>query len=114
MVFIFALITDTIDWSLQRIYRATQQGRYESFYREMKVMFGRWEFDPMDLTEPPFPVHIFQGTEDGLVPVTLQRYIASQLRWINYHELPGTGHNLSAVKGLGNEVLKTLLGKSSN
>ncbi|KAJ3690353.1 hypothetical protein LUZ61_019517 [Rhynchospora tenuis] len=98
----------------KRIYRATQQGKYESFYREMKVMFGKWEFDPMDLTEAPFPVHIFQGAEDGLVPVTLQRYLADQLSWINYNELPGTGHNFNAVPGLGNKVLKTLLGKPVN
>ncbi|KAJ3682120.1 hypothetical protein LUZ60_014693 [Juncus effusus] len=93
----------------KKIQQATQQGRYESFYREMKVMFGKWEFDPMDLPEPACPVHLFQGDEDGLVPVELQRYIADRLKWINYHELPSTGHYMSFVPGLGDKILKILL-----
>lgn len=88
---------------------ATQQGIQESYYRDMAVMFGKWEFDPMDLLQPPFPVHIWQGDEDGLVPVTLQRHICSRLGWIDYHELSGTGHYLAAVPGLADVVLKTLL-----
>jgi pimeloyl-ACP methyl ester carboxylesterase len=87
---------------------ATQQGIHESYYRDMTVMFGKWEFDPMSLPKPPCPVHLWQGDEDGLVPVVLQRYLASRLSWLNYHELPGTGHFMSAVPGLGDTVLKTL------
>ncbi|CAN6324793.1 unnamed protein product [Urochloa humidicola] len=89
---------------------ATQQGIHESYYRDMTVMFGKWEFDPMDLPEPPCPVHLWQGDEDGLVPVELQRHVAGRLGWVNYHELPGTGHFLSAVPGLGDTVLRTLFG----
>ncbi|XP_020176368.1 uncharacterized protein [Aegilops tauschii subsp. strangulata] len=89
---------------------ATQQGIQESYYRDMAVMFGKWEFDPMALPEPPCPVHLWQGDEDGLVPVALQRHIAGRLGWVNYHELPGTGHFLSAVPGLGDTVLRTLFG----
>ncbi|KAG6487870.1 hypothetical protein ZIOFF_056608 [Zingiber officinale] len=91
---------------------ATQQGVQESFYRDMAVMFGKWEFDPMELSQPPFPVHIWQGDEDGLVPVTLQRYISSHLSWIEYHELEATGHYLAAVEGLGDVMLKALLVES--
>ena len=89
---------------------ATQQGIQESYYRDMAVMFGKWEFDPMALPEPPCPVHLWQGDEDGLVPVALQRHVAGRLGWVNYHELPGTGHFLSAVPGLGDTVLRTLFG----
>lgn len=89
---------------------ATQQGIQESYYRDMTVMFGKWEFDPMGLPEPPCPVHLWQGDEDGLVPVELQRHVAGRLGWVNYHELPGTGHFLSAVPGLGDTVLRTLFG----
>ncbi|AQL10360.1 alpha/beta-Hydrolases superfamily protein [Zea mays] len=92
---------------------ATQQGVHESYHRDMAVMFGRWEFDPMDLPEPPCPVHLWQGDEDGLVPVVLQRHVAGTLAWVNYHELPGTGHFLSAVPGLGDTVLRTLFGSSA-
>ncbi|KAK8963367.1 hypothetical protein KSP40_PGU004294 [Platanthera guangdongensis] len=93
---------------------ATQQGIHESYYRDMMVMFGPWEFDPMDLHPPPFPVHLWQGDEDGLVPVTLQRYICKRLGWIEYHELPATGHYLTAVPGFGNLLLKTLLAGTSS
>ncbi|KAG0458909.1 hypothetical protein HPP92_022037 [Vanilla planifolia] len=93
---------------------ATQQGVYESYYRDMMVMFGKWEFDPMDLHPPPFPVHLWHGDEDGIVPVTLQRYICRRLGWIDYHELSITGHYLSAVPGFGDLVLKTLLVQPSD
>jgi len=92
----------------QKREQATQQGIHESYYRDMTVMFGKWEFDPMALPEPPCPVHLWQGDEDGLVPVVLQRYLAGKIGWINYHELPGTGHFLSSVPGLGDNVLRTL------
>jgi pimeloyl-ACP methyl ester carboxylesterase len=95
----------------QKREQATQQGIHESYYRDMTVMFGKWEFDPMALPEPPCPVHLWQGDEDGLVPVVLQRYLAGKLAWVNYHELPGTGHFLSAVPGLGDTVLRTLFGQ---
>ncbi|CAL4915163.1 unnamed protein product [Urochloa decumbens] len=94
----------------QRARQATQQGVQESFYRDMAVMFGRWpEFEPTDLEEPPCPVHVFQGDEDGVVPVELQRHICSRLGWVNYHELPGVGHFQSAVPGLGDRIVTTLL-----
>ncbi|KAI0499853.1 hypothetical protein KFK09_018061 [Dendrobium nobile] len=92
---------------------ATQQGVQESYYRDLMVMFGKWDFDPMDLQKPAFPVHLWQGDEDGVVPVSLQRYICHRLSWIQYHELPMTGHYLSAVPGFGDTVLKTLLAESS-
>ncbi|XP_048532821.1 uncharacterized protein LOC125511481 isoform X1 [Triticum urartu] len=96
----------------QKMELATQQGIHESYYRDMMVMFGKWEFDPMSLPKPPCPVHIWQGDEDGLVPVVLQRHIASRLSWVNYHELPATGHFLSPVPGLGDTVLQTLFGNA--
>ncbi|KAM0005427.1 hypothetical protein Hdeb2414_s0211g00833801 [Helianthus debilis subsp. tardiflorus] len=57
-----------------------QQGEYESIHSDLNIGFGTWEFDPTEIKNP-FPenegsVHIWQGDEDILVPVTLQRYIA--------------------------------------
>ncbi|KAM0935107.1 putative alpha/beta hydrolase-1 [Dioscorea sansibarensis] len=98
----------------ERMKLATQQGVQESLYRDMAVMFGKWEFDPMDLLQPSFPVHLWQGDEDGLVPVTLQRYICSHLRWIDYHELSETGHYYFAMPGFGDILLKTLLVQTSS
>ena len=67
----------------------------------------------MDL-DNPFPnnegsVHLWHGNEDGLVPVTLQRYIAQQLSWIHYHELPSAGHLFLFADGMGDNIVKALL-----
>ena len=67
----------------------------------------------MDL-DNPFPnnegsVHLWQGDDDRLVPVMLQRYIAQQLPWIHYHELPGAGHLFSLVGGMPDNIVKALL-----
>lgn len=77
------------------------------------IGFGTWEFDPIDL-ENPFPknegsVHLWQGDEDKLSPVTLQRYIAQQLPWIQYHEIPGVGHLVPMIDGIGEKIFKALL-----
>ncbi|KAI3687769.1 hypothetical protein L1987_81472 [Smallanthus sonchifolius] len=93
--------------------QATQQGVFESLHRDMNIGFGKWEFDPMDL-ENPFPnndgaVHIWMGVEDLIVPVTLQRYIAQKLKWVNYHEVTGAGHTLPYADGVADNILKTLL-----
>ncbi|XP_042043150.1 uncharacterized protein LOC121788566 [Salvia splendens] len=90
----------------------TQQGVYESLHRDMIVAFGAWEFDPMEIDDP-FPggegsVHMWQGDQDGLVPVTLQRYIAKRLHWIKYHEMQNTGHMFLALKSAQDEVLEAL------
>ena len=67
----------------------------------------------MDL-ENPFPnnegsVHIWQGDEDVLVPVMLQRYIAERVPWINYHEIPGAGHMFPHADGMVDAIVKALL-----
>ncbi|CAK9141695.1 unnamed protein product [Ilex paraguariensis] len=92
---------------------ATQQGEFESFHCDMKIGFGSWEFDPMDLKNPFLDdegsVHLWQGNEDGLVPVTLQRYIAERLPWIHYHEVTDAGHLLPFADGMNDAILKALL-----
>ncbi|CAK9149222.1 unnamed protein product [Ilex paraguariensis] len=91
----------------------TQQGEFESFHRDLMVGFGSWEFNPMDLKNPfrdgEGSVHLWQGDEDGLVPVTLQRYIVEKLPWIHYHELPGAGHLFPYTDGMSEAILKALL-----
>ena len=74
------------------------------------VMFGKWEFDPMELVPPSLPtVHIWQGYEDGIVPASLQKYISQRLGWIKYHEVPEGGHFLNVIPGFDDHLLKTLL-----
>nr|AAM61430.1 unknown [Arabidopsis thaliana] len=90
-----------------------QQGIHESINRDMIVGFGNWEFDPLDL-ENPFlnkegSVHLWQGDEDMLVPAKLQRYLAHQLPWVHYHEVPRSGHFFHYTKGVVDDIVKSLL-----
>ncbi|KAK6139922.1 hypothetical protein DH2020_026298 [Rehmannia glutinosa] len=88
-----------------------QQGEFESVHRDMVVGFGTWEFDPTDLknTFPEGSVHLWQGDDDLLVPVTLQRYIADKLPWIKYHELSGAGHMFLYADGMADSVIQALI-----
>uniref|UniRef100_A0A803L2S9 AB hydrolase-1 domain-containing protein n=1 Tax=Chenopodium quinoa TaxID=63459 RepID=A0A803L2S9_CHEQI len=90
-----------------------QQGEYESIHQDMNVAFGKWEFDPMELANP-FPngegkVHLWQGDDDRLVPVVMQRYTAQRLPWINYHEIPGAGHLFPFAPGMNDAIIKAQL-----
>lgn len=95
-------------------HQVRQQGEYESLHRDMMVGFGTWEFDPMEM-EDPFAgrdgaaVHLWQGDDDRLVPVKLQRYVAARLPWVRYHEVPGAGHLFPLADGMFDTVVKTVL-----
>lgn len=99
--------------SAERLKAALQQGLFESLHRDLMVMFGKWDFDPLELNNPfpnnDVPVHIWQGDEDALVPVTLQRYIGEKLPWIHYHEIPGVGHLFNLMEGIPDRILKCFL-----
>jgi pimeloyl-ACP methyl ester carboxylesterase len=89
-----------------------QQGEFESIHRDLMVGWS-WEFTPLDL-QNPFPnnqgsVHLWQGDEDKLVPIMLQRYIARKLSWIQFHELPGAGHLFPLAVGMSEAITKGLL-----
>ncbi|MED6159230.1 hypothetical protein PIB30_040435 [Stylosanthes scabra] len=91
-----------------------QQGDYETLHRDLNIGFGKWEFSPLNL-ENPFPnnegsVHLWHGDEDLMVPVTVQRYIAGKLPWIQYHELKGSGHLFPHLDGMSDAIIKSLLG----
>ncbi|CAN6692134.1 unnamed protein product [Malus baccata var. baccata] len=93
--------------------KITQQGEHESLFRDILAGYGKWEFDPLDLSNP-FPdnegsVHIWQGYEDRIIPYKLNRHIAEKLPWIHYHEVPDFGHFLMFDKNQCEAVLKALL-----
>ncbi|KAK8959954.1 hypothetical protein KSP40_PGU001893 [Platanthera guangdongensis] len=90
-----------------------QQGEFYSLHRDMMVGFDSWEFDPLDLTNP-FPnsegsVHLWQGTQDLLVDVSLSRYIVQKLPWIHYHEIPDVGHMFPYADVMSNAIVKALV-----
>ncbi len=103
-----------LNYGVQELKEGMQQGLFESGVRDMIIMFSSWEFSPATL-ENPFVntsarvVHIWQGSEDYLVPVTLQRYIAKSLPWVHYHELPGKGHFLNGLPGYADDVVQQLI-----
>ncbi|KAG0561777.1 hypothetical protein M758_9G106100 [Ceratodon purpureus] len=91
---------------------AAQRGPIESTFRDLTVMFSSWDFSPLEIRQPSgsVSVHIWQGTEDYLVPVQLQRAVANAHPWVQYHELPNHGHFLNGVPGIPDRVVRTLLG----
>lgn len=93
--------------------KVRQQGEHESLYRDIMVGYAKWEFDPMDITNP-FPnnegsVHIWQGYEDKMIPYQINRYITEKLPWIRYHEVPDTGHLMIYRSELCEEIFRSLL-----
>jgi len=94
----------------EHLEESAQRSPAESTFRDLIIMFSSWSFTPMELTNPfDTPVHIWQGTDDYLVPALLQRCIASALPWIQYHELPNHGHFLNSLPSFPDNVTRALL-----
>ncbi|XP_008459720.1 uncharacterized protein LOC103498762 [Cucumis melo] len=94
--------------------KVLQQGEHESLHRDILCAFGKWEFDPMELTNPfaddkGSVVHMWQGSQDRIVPIELNRFIAQKLPWIQYHELPNYGHLLVHEPQNFEAILRALL-----
>ncbi|KVI09222.1 hypothetical protein Ccrd_012344 [Cynara cardunculus var. scolymus] len=90
-----------------------QQGVYESLYRDIMAGYGKWEFDPFDVSNP-WPendgaAHIWQGYEDKIIPYKLNRFLSQKLPFVQYHEVPGKGHFLAFESTLCDEIFRTLL-----
>ncbi|CAN1171400.1 hypothetical protein LINPERHAP2_LOCUS29542, partial [Linum perenne] len=90
-----------------------QQGIHESLHRDILAGYAKWEFDPMDLTNP-FPnnegsVHIWQGSEDRITLQEINRYLGETIPWIQYHEIEGAGHLFIGNKEHLESVLRALV-----
>ncbi|KAL8247225.1 hypothetical protein R6Q59_008441 [Mikania micrantha] len=90
-----------------------QQGDYESLYRDIMAGYGKWEFDPFDITNP-WPdnngaAHIWQGYEDKIIPYKINRFLSEKLPFVRYHEVPGRGHFLAFQDGICDEIFRALL-----
>lgn len=93
--------------------KARQQGEHESLHRDLIVGFGDWGFEPMELASP-FPenegsIHIWHGSDDKMIAVDLQRYVAERLPWARYHECAGCGHLFVHLQRWSDAILKALL-----
>lgn len=77
------------------------------------VAFSKWEFGPLDLNNP-FPdnegsVHVWQGSQDKIIPYKLNRYISEKLPWIKYHEVSEGGHFLIFDNKNCEDIIRRLL-----
>ncbi|XAR60129.1 Triacylglycerol lipase [Bertholletia excelsa] len=90
-----------------------QQGVFDSLRRDFIVAFSKWDFDPLEISDPflisESSVHIWQGYEDKVVPFPLQRHVWSKLPWIKYHEVPDGGHLLVYDSAVCEAILRSLL-----
>lgn len=81
----------------------------------MMVGFGKWSWSPLQLQNPfagegqHGKVHLWHGTEDLIVPVSLSRYISKKLPWVIFHELPKSGHLFPIADGMADVIVKSLL-----
>lgn len=86
---------------------------FDSLCGDFIVAFSKWDFDPLSLMDPcqksESSVHIWQGYEDKVVPVTLQRFVSKKLPWVNYHEVPDGGHLLVYDSPVCEAILRSLL-----
>ncbi|MFS7915429.1 putative alpha/Beta hydrolase [Helianthus anomalus] len=86
---------------------------FHSLRKDFIVAFGKWDFDPLTLKNPfgqsQSRLHLWQGYEDKVVPVELQRYVSTRLPWIKYHEVPDGGHLLVYDSDVCEAILRSLL-----
>jgi hypothetical protein len=93
--------------------KARQQGTYESMCQDVMILLGNWELDPTKIKNP-FPdgqgvVSIWQGYEDKVARVEIQRYLTQKLPWMRYHEHPESGHTFLNWDGVGDDIIRELL-----
>lgn len=62
--------------------------------KDLQLFHGSWKFEPSDVGGVfEGPIHIWQGTDDWLVPLGIQQWARNQLpNVVTLHELPGEGH----------------------
>ncbi|KAL8136784.1 hypothetical protein V2J09_002785 [Rumex salicifolius] len=77
--------------------KIVQQGVYESEHRDMLMLHGKWELDPLQLSYPfdvdsQVMVHLWIGKQDKIISPELQRQIAKKLPWICCHEVDDMGN----------------------
>lgn len=106
-------VTNTPGYQLFAQNKLQDRTVFDSIRRDCLVAYGKWDFEPMELTNP-YPqkestVHIWQGYEDKVVPVKLQRHVSEKLPWIQYHEVPGGGHMLLYDSTVCGAILRSLV-----
>ena len=72
----------------------------EGLVRDAELLYRDWAFD---VTKIERPVHIWQGTDDTLVPPPINSTIADRMPGAVWHPVEGAGHFVAV--GAQDEIL---------
>ena len=78
----------------------------DGLVRDSEVLYHKWEFDVGAITRP---VHMWQGTDDRLVPEVINREVAERMPGAVWHGVEGGGHFIAM--GCVEEILRTAKGE---
>lgn len=71
----------------------------DGLVRDAELLYRHWAFDVSAIQRP---VHVWQGTDDRLVPAFINRTVADRMPGAVWHEVEGAGHfvAIGAVDGI--------------
>lgn len=72
----------------------------DGLVRDAELLYRSWAFD---VTAIERPVHMWQGTDDRLVPDPINKTVADRMPGSVWHPVEGAGHFVAV--GAGNEIL---------
>lgn len=64
----------------------------DGLVHDARVLYKAWPFDVTAITRP---VHFWQGTDDHLVPLAINKTVAGRMPGAVWHEVAGAGHFLA-------------------
>lgn len=73
----------------------------DGLVRDAETLYRRWAFDVGAIDRP---VHMWQGTDDRLVPAIINRTVADRMPGAVWHEVEGAGHFVAV--GAADEILR--------
>ena len=74
----------------------------EGLVRDAECLYRRWSFDVRRIERP---VHLWQGTDDRLVPAIVNRTVAERMPGAVWHPVDGAGHFVAI--GAADEIFRT-------
>lgn len=72
----------------------------DGLVRDSELLYRRWAFDVGSIERP---VHMWQGTDDLLVPAVINRTVADHMPGAVWHQVEGAGHFVAV--GCADELL---------
>lgn len=73
----------------------------DGLVRDAEALYRHWSFDVGTIERP---VHLWQGTDDRLVPAFINRTVAERMPGAVWHEVEGAGHFVAV--GAAAEILR--------